>query len=140
MKKITTIVLMFLLCSAAVFSHAKDKKLPQERQNYVQQQMILMGLYIHGINQELAKEVPNYDEMEFLADSLLEITNQLKQTKNDFLFHRHLNRLVKNIEELKTLSQTDHDKAKDKAQEVINSCASCHTRGLENISPPLARQ
>ncbi len=130
MKKTAIFLLSMVLMSASAFSQAgKPEATPaKDRKEYVQQQMILLGLYTYGIKMELGKKVPNYDEMEFLADSLLSIAGDLKNTKSNVLHHKDLSDLLKNAEELKAFSQTDHAKARFKAQSLINSCGACHNR------------
>ena len=89
-----------------------------------------MGLYIYGINQELSKTVPDLDELNFLAGSVLTIADQLKTVKNNKLHHSDLNTLLESAIMLKSLTRNKkREQAIYKAQHLINTCGQCHKRG-----------
>jgi len=139
MKKVAMfIVTLFLFSSLPAM--AKKPAVEKGREVYIQQQMVLLGLYVYGVTQELEKTVPNYFELEFLADSMLNIATEIKDTKDDILYHRNLTNLLKNILDLKEASKNDHDSVKEKADKVINTCGSCHSMGQQRLMSPVSKK
>lgn len=104
------------------------------RTPYIKQQMILMGLYLYGISQEMAKNHRNYDELGFLADSIVTVAGEIDETKLDKNFHDNKAVLLAAANKLKKASSTDHLKADQAALELVNSCATCH--GVKSFDNP----
>ncbi len=124
--KTTVLALSFVLTPLLnpVFAVEKEKK----PENSYQQDMIQLGAYLYGINQERSKSAPNRDEISFLADSMLEIINHLKPTRR--IHHENIELLKKqlqNLKEAKTLK-----KSLQAADEVSQSCGGCH-RGAKPL-------
>lgn len=125
-NRIFTVCVILCLC----FCHLTFAKKAPEKPSYVQQQMILLGLYVYGINQELAKTAPDLGELQFLAESSLEIAQQTKTTKRGEQFHKDLSELVSKIETLQKLSQAKKRlESIAAAKDVMQSCSQCHTAG-----------
>jgi len=123
-SKIILFIIIIAIISLPV--QAKEKSIPA----YLDQQMILMGLYLYGINQELTKTVPDTDELIFLADSISEIATQAQKSKKGTLFHKNMSELLVESQKLSEISKThDLSKVREQGHALINSCAKCHKMG-----------
>lgn len=129
MKRILATFLMITFLFPA-FCLGETSKNSEERREYIQQQMVLMGLYLYGIRKEVGRKRVDYDNVEFLAESLSDITTQMKRTKGGDLFHANLSDLLSKVDALKEASAKDHSKVKERAQAVIQTCGSCHRGGV----------
>jgi len=94
--------------------------------NYYRQQMILMGMYLGGINQELSKQVPGHDELAFLGESINEIVQRIRATKGGAFSHHEYDELYETTKKLSRASNLA--KAKLEAEAVMNSCGKCHSK------------
>lgn len=127
MKKFLLILAVFVLFGYAEPADARHKNTPPV---YVDQQMILMGLYVYGINQELTKTVPDLDELQFLAESIEEIALRTQTAKRGRVFHKNLSELLQEARKLKMLSRKNRLKeAMEQAKILTQSCAKCHKSG-----------
>lgn len=125
MKFLKLFIVLSLILSLSTVSFAEDKKVDEGP--YLDQQMILMGLYIYGVNQEVSKKVPDLDELNFLSESLLSVVNQINKSKRSKRFHMKLDDLVQNMKTLKEATKANQrDKSLVAAKEVIQSCSNCH--------------
>lgn len=129
MKKYTMIlvVLMAALILRSMPAYAEDKATPGVQTNIVQQQMILLGLYMYGIDQERSKGFPSLTQLRFFGDSICEISKRLQTTKIGVVHHQNLQELLKNAQSLKT-AKTMSD-AKIESGKLMENCASCHSFG-----------
>jgi len=124
-KKMIVLLLCVLMISFSVQS-SEAKRPP----SYVKQQMILLGLYVYGINQELTKSVPDLGELQFLGESILGIAEQMKKTKRGTLFHKNLEVMLQTAKKLADVSKKrEIHQAEVEAHNLINSCAQCHKMG-----------
>lgn len=135
MKKIIVLMICCLTLNAGFVRAEEAKKDPDQREQpdrreYVQQQMVLMGLYLYGIQKEIGQKKINYDNLEFLADSLSGITEQMKNAKGEAVFHANLSDLLEKVKALKAASANDHDQVKSKARAVVQTCGRCHRSGV----------
>lgn len=127
MRKLIQIFLIVIF--ASFFTLSVPAQVVNQNKNYLQQQMILMGLYIYGINQELAQKVPSTDELMFLADSILDIAAQAKKVENNKPHHSNLDELLDTAEQLKkACAKHDQLLAQTQAKNLLNSCAKCHSQ------------
>lgn len=108
---------------AATPSHQTDQKL-------IRQQMVMLGLYVYGMDQELSKVTPDLDELVFLSDSILSIAERLKTAKANVLFHQDLKKLLKKAKEVKSASQKKKlVLAIETSKELMATCGECHRKG-----------
>lgn len=131
MKKQTLLYLLILFLSFTAPLRAHEEPVATDRQPYIQQQMILMGLYVYGIQQELAKVRPDSDELFFLSDSILLIAEEIDRTKLSPNQHQNLNAMLQVVKELRRSSLTRPDHAKKAAHELISQCGSCHSNQIK---------
>lgn len=128
-KQTLLLALIAILFTQTVnVAHADENK-PQKdhpKQVYIDQEMITLGLYLHGLNQELGRKLVRQDELSFLANQILKTAENLKDIKGDTLFHNNLNDLMQQAERVKKLSMSDIDKAKKAAHDLKAACARCH--------------
>lgn len=116
--------ILFSLLSAPALSSP-----PPQSSNYLQQQMILMGIYVYGINQELTKSVADLNELNFLAESILDIAEQAKKVEGDQGYHDNLDELLLVAKNLKEQSgKHNYSLAQIQAKSLINSCGKCHMK------------
>lgn len=114
--------------SPAAFAGDQDSSV-----RYVRQQMVLFGLYNYGINQELSKTNPDLGELQFLAESALEIANKAIKSQSTRLRHQNYDELLGKLEKLKTLSQKRRRlEAIEAAKEVMQACSQCHMAGNQS--------
>lgn len=121
------VILMVTLILRSMPAYAADKAAPGAQANIVQQQMILLGLYMYGIDQERSKGFPSLTQLRFFGDSICEISKRLQATKIGVVHHQNLQELLKNAQSLKT-AKTMSD-AKFEAGKLMDNCASCHGFG-----------
>lgn len=127
MKKNTLVILILLLALflRPVSVHSENKAAAGVQTNMVQQQMILLGLYMYGIDQERSKGYPSLAQLRFFGDSICELSKRLQTTKIAGVYHQDLQALLKNAQRLKN-AKTMND-AKGDASTLMETCANCHS-------------
>lgn len=128
-KRVIAFVFVIVIASF-LFSFPVQAKKKSQTPIYVDQQMILMGLYLYGINQELTKKIPDLDEMQFLSESIIEIANQSQKAKRSKIFHNNMATLLKEAQKLRKVAKSrNFSQAKIQAKALVQSCAKCHRAG-----------
>lgn len=120
MKKffLTLIALLFLIPAA----HAN-----RDRGPYLDQQMILLGLYLYGLNQELTHPSIDFDETQYLTESIIDIAQDIQKAKTNQLHHKKTATLLEKAQAVKA-SVLKRD-LKQTRQDILNlkmACANCH--------------
>ncbi len=125
MKRLLILILaVWTVVISQGVSRADEVKERDLRQNFYRQQMVLLGLYLYGVSQELDRTVPGLDELRFLADSILEVAGRIETTKHDAVYHENMAQLLKSAKGLKRAQ--DLKAARLNAEALMQSCANCH--------------
>jgi hypothetical protein len=119
-------MLLLLLSFTVLLAEQAPEDISRERQTLIRQQMILFGLYIYGLNTELAQKIPNSDEVNFLSETLLEAVRRVRETKGDDFFHKNILELEFSVIDLQRSARKSSEVVKIKIRNVIDQCAKCH--------------
>lgn len=128
MKKLLLILIAFLTLSVTTFAKnsASDSL-------SLSQQMIMLGLYVYGLNQEAAKKIPSSDDVIFLSQSMIDLINEIRTSKQTQLHHKDIDELTKKLHDLKNTAREGPQAIHRNVSAVINECAKCHMQNSENL-------
>jgi len=103
------------------------------QQELIQQQMIELGHYLHGLNKNIAADEPNYAEMATLSESLRQVTQQMQDLANQSTrWRKEFTKLTEIAVDVTALSRASNPEAITKTKELIQNCGGCHRAAMES--------
>ncbi|GEM_PF-4890749 len=128
MKKLTSILIVMTLFFSPLLKAEETKNLGKTN---LKEAMMMLGLYLYGLNREADKKIPDYDAIEFLSDSALRYGKALKALGGDERFQTNLDNMILQAETLNKYSTKSHRHVRSQIEAFSNSCAACHTMGSD---------
>ena len=136
MKKIrqTFLFVMMVIFLFSPLLQAQETK--DLNKTTLRESMVLLGLYLYGVNREVEKKIPDYDALEFLSDSILRTGKSMKAIQGDNRFQTNLDNMILQAENLNKFSTKNHRRVRAQAEALGQSCAACHAMGSDPYTLP----
>jgi hypothetical protein len=128
MKKLTAALIVMALFFSPLL---KADDLDKLWKTNLKESMIMLGLYVYGLDREAGKTVTDYSSVEFLSESIVRYGKALKALKGDDRFQTNLDNMILQAETLNKYSTKNHRQVGAQIEAVSNSCAACHKMGSD---------
>ncbi len=128
MKKLTSFLIILALLLSPFLNAEEPKEIGKTN---LKDTMMMLGLYLYGLNREVARKTPDYDAIKFLSDSAVRYSKAMKTLEGDKRFQNNLDNMILQAETLNKYSVKKHRLVRFQFQAFSNSCAACHTMGSE---------